>query len=499
LNKFLIFSFATGYLTSLFLTKSLLVYQLANDNIHEITMRIENMAANLSKITALASTEADNSNNGSKQPLESAKEKQEKEGKDAFEQFQADFFVQNPKLVSLANGYNKELEPFSSIFPLVITNLTISYMREREIPQLAAIASPILFACSRIYEIMSFKKLVSEKLLLHVFNANPDGIDAFLRTAGVHPKILLTESHYAEGYQSKKLNKFVCFRQYKTVSALVGAYRCGDFRFGRRILALLLRDNNLSHEVRDGLLCEARLQLSELLDRIGTPMDTETANIKTSAATNMAMTSAGVTSIATTASAATAVGSNDTAGNKEKTEFNSDSSANTHDFADDDEFLSAIVKLINAYNAYISQYDSLANQKNWKEINRLWGEVGECQKLVYHYVKLEFFGRTSFCSLPEFIAEPPRVPCRYYNNDLLDLDEIGRVTLVGLYKGRFRWPTPRPADAQRCRPATLDLAAISHLYKLRVDDLRNTVAQLHSLESALIFLNDVKPALRIDL
>jgi len=307
-------------------------------------------------------------------------------------------------------------------------------MRESEIPLLGAIVPSILSAYrSGIYEIMRFRKLVSENLLPHVFAANPDGVDAFLRTSGVHPKILLTESSYARGYKSQKSKGFICFERYKAVSTLVGFYRCGDFRPGRRILAHLLRDNKLSHEERDGLRIIARAQLSKLLDCIKTLIDTETANINTSAATNVS--TAVVASTATAASAATVVSSNNTASNKEKAEFNSCSSENTDEFADDDEFLGTIVKLINAYKAYTSQYDSLLKQKNEKEIDRLWGEVCECQKRLYHYVHLEFFGPTPFSPLPAFDIEPPRGPCRYYNDESLDLDKIGRDTLFGLYKG----------------------------------------------------------------
>jgi hypothetical protein len=454
------------------------------------------MAANPSKIAALASPQADNSNNDSKQLSELTKAKQEKEGKDAFEQFQHDLLVQKP---TLASEESQEIEPFTTIFPRVITNLTLSYMRDSEIPQLGAIAPSILFACrSGIYEIMRFRKLASENLLPHVFGANPAGVEEFLRTSGVHPKILLTESYYTEGYQSKKLNKFVCFRRYRAVSTLIGFYRCADFRAGRRILALMLRDNNLSHEERDGLRVIARAQLIELSERITHPINAETVTTKTSTVPTMAKANANAT-VVTTTSAATAVSSNNTANNKEKAELNSGSSANTDEFADSLEFLSAIIKLINAYKAYTSQYDSLAAKSKWTEIDALWAEVCECHKRLYHYVHLEFFGPTPFSPLsPElFIAEPPRGPCRYYNDEELDLDEIGVGTLAGLYKGalgRLRGPGWRLALAV----AQLDLAAMSHLYKLRVDDLRNTINQLHSLESALIFLNDVKPALRID-
>ncbi len=484
------------------MVKSLLVYKLANDNVLANHQRIDNMATNPSKLTALTSPEADNSNNA-KQPSDTTTTQEQT----LFEQFQHDLLVMKPALVS---EDMQRLLPFANdCFPKEITTLTISYMGESEIPRLAAIASPILFAChSEVYKIMGFKKLVSENLLPHVFNANLDGVDAFLRTPSIHPKILLTESHYAEGYESKKSKKFIAFgRHYKAVSALKGAYRTGDGPFlGRRILAYLLRDNNLPHNVKEGLLCEARQQLTELLALVRPKSSLETVNAKTSAETPIAKVNVN-TATATAASAATAVSSNDTANNKEKAEFNSNISANTDEFRDTDEFLSAIVNLINAYNAYTSQYDSLATAEKWTEIEveALWGEVCECQKLVYHYVKLEFFGPTPFSPLPAFDIEPPRGPCRYYNNEALDLDEIGRDTFVGLYKGGARGAAGEGAGvgeslrgAEWCL-AQLDLAAISHLYKLRVDDLRNTIDHLHSLESALIFLNDVKPALRIDL
>jgi hypothetical protein len=455
------------------------------------------MAANPSKIIASASQQDKNSSNDSKtlSELEQAKLKQE------FEQFQHNLLVMKPALVP---EDSQEFQPFSTIFPLEITNITISYMREAEIPPLGAIARPILFACrSEIYKIMEFKRLVTEKLLPHVFGANPGGVEAFLRTPGIHPKILLTESHYTEGYNSQKSKGFVCFRRYKAVSALVGAYRCADGPFlGRRILAYLLRDNNLPHNVKEGLLCEARQQLSELLALIETAIfSTETANTKISEVTTMAKANVG----AAAASAATAVSPNDTAGNKEKAEFNSGSSANTDEFADSLEFLSAIKKLINAYNAYISQYDSLAKQNKWTEIDTLWGQVCEYHKRIYHYVKLEFFGPIPFSPLPEFDLEPPRGACLYLNNDLLDLDEIGFDTGLGLYKEcaggvlGVGGPFGEGHGVGGQGAAALDQAAISHLYKLRVDDLRNTIGHLHSLESALTFINDVKPSLRIDL
>lgn len=247
------------------------------------------------------------------------------------------------------------------------------------------------------------------------------------------------------------------------------------------------------------MLYEARLQLSELLDRVKIPAGIEAANNKTSTATNVATNSVGDPSTATTASVAITVSSKDPASNKEKAEFNSGISENTDEFADSLEFLSAIVKIINAYKAYTSQYDSLAQQHKRTEIDTLWGEVCECHKRTYHYVKLEYCSPIPFRPLPSFIAEPPRGLCRYSNYTLLDLDRIGRDTLIGLSKAVT-------GCNRLCRVAgvavstwyvELDLAAISHLYKLRVADLTNTVEQLHSLKSALNFINDIKPKPRI--
>lgn len=457
------------------------------------------MAANPSKITASASSQnnSDNdSDNDSKQLLVLIKEQEE-----AFEQFQRNMLVATTVPTS---EQCKKIEPFFSIFPIELTKLMMRYLKGIEIPPLEVIP-PILSAYnSESYKIMRLRRLASE-LLSHVFGAKSEPIDAFLRTPGIHPKILLTETRYVEGYDSKKLGSFVPFRKYKKISPLVAAYRCGDGPFlGRRILAHLLRDNNLPLNEKERLLCEARRQLTELLKRIRPEISTETANTKTCAETNMMTASGGVASTATAASATTAVSPNDTASNKATTELNSGSSTNANEFSDDDEFLSAIVKLINAYKAYTSQYDALAAKNKMVEIDALWGEVCECQKRVYHYVKLEFFGPIPFSPLsPElFIAEPPRGPCRYHDNQLLDLDKIGRDTQRGLFRSECsagQSPAPSfPFDTFQ-RIVGLDLEAISHLYKLRVADIRNTIDQLHSLEAALTFINDIKPLPRIDL
>lgn len=408
---------------------------------------------------------------------------------------------QKPVLVS---EKNQKIEPFSSIFPREITNLTISYMTEPEIQQLGAIAPPILSAYySGTNEMLSFRKLVSEKLLPHVFGANPDGLEKAFITLGVHPKILLTESYYSEGYDSKKLKGFVCFRRWRAASCLKGAFSCADGPFaGLRILALLLRDNNLPYHLRDDLRCKARQQLTVLLDRMKPLKTTEIENAKKASLTSVRKICVDVAQWVTAEFSVRAESSNYSAGNKKKAELSHISPCTGNEFADDDEFLGALLELIEAYKAFTSQYGSLAEKNKRIDIIMLWAQVCECHKRVYHYVKLEFFGPIPFSPLPEFTTEPPR----YLNNDLLDLDRIGAKPLLGLYKGAMGvartsascWRHGMRVCGGLVALPLLDLEAMSHLYKRRVDHLINTIEHLHSLESALTFLKDVKPKSRID-
>lgn len=333
--------------------------------------------------------------------------------------------------------------------------------------------------------------LKERELLSYVFKADPKQAAEFFTRPCADLKTILKKVSYREGYFSNKSKTFVCFRNWKAVSPLQVAYLCGDGPFlGRRLLALLL-DNTLPKDDKEKFLAEAKQQLSEIIPRI--PVDTNTADINANAT-----------------AAAPAVSSNATADSKEiadgkaKVKINSGSAATTDEFADSLEFLGALKKLISAYNDYVSQYNSLTKPSRWSEIDTLWGEVCECQKRMYHYLRLEYFGPIPFCPVPAFDQEPPRGPCRYFNKHALDLDEIGLDISVGFYKGSADAVMLLRAEGRlgsALAPASvrrLDLAAISHLYKLRVDDLRNTISQLHSLEAALTFINDVKPKPRID-
>lgn len=331
-----------------------------------------------------------------------------------------------------------------------VSKLIGDYMVDSDLENCTQAIPSFLIACR---EDVAERKCVHEELLPHVFSANSKGIEEFFTAPSVfrQPKILLTKASYREGYQSRKLNDFVCFRQWEGVSPLQAAYLCGDGPFiGRRLLTYII--DNTSRENIDRLLADARQQLQELLNRVRKVQVEEVASV---------------------AGAAAAVAP------VEK------------EFADSAEFLSPIKALSNAYQACVSHYDSLASRNQYTELDRLWGEVGECHRRLPRYILQEFFGPIPFDPVPEFNIEPPRGACRYWNDSLLDLDGLGSSTFIGIYKGPADSPAlgPAPRAARVFDVCVLDLAAINRLCELREVDLRNTISCLQSLETALTLIN----------
>lgn len=353
-------------------------------------------------------------------------------------------------------SFSKSLQNFLEI--QATTKLIGDYLVDSELEARTKEDTYFLTACRSD---LADRKCVREELLPHIFDANPKGVDAFFRTPGVvrHPKLLLTKASYREGYNSKKLGEFVCFREWGGVSPFQAAYLCGDGPFlGRKLLAYIIRDNTLSLIEKERLLVEARQQLQELLNRV----------VKAQAEEASATPAVAVAT--STAATAAPMGK---------------------EFADSAEFLSPIKKLIKAYQAYTSHYDSLISREQDAEINKLWGEVGECHRRLPRYVLQEFFEPTPFDPMPAFNTEPPRGDCRYWNNELLDLDELGISNSLGLYRRfeRLSWRRARGGGCGRGLAAQLELTAINRLCELREVDLRNTIDCLQSLESALKFIN----------
>lgn len=340
------------------------------------------------------------------------------------------------------------------------TALTGAFLADLELEVVCKINSSFLVACNSD---MTERKQVRDQILPLVFSANPQGIEAFFEnpTTALHPKLLLTKASYLEGYVSEKLGKFLLFRAWQGVSPLQAAYLCGDGPFlGRRLLALII-NNKLPDDYRKYLLTEARQQLQELLNRINinSKVANENANVSKTAERKSVVENA------------------------------------VTEFGGVGEFLAPLKEIIQAYNAYVSQYELLFSQYKWDEIDKLWGRVSECHKKLPCYILQEFFGNIPFDPLPKFDTEPHRVQCRYWNNDLLDLDEIGNDECYGIYKGgrgqvaRGRGALGAGKDAPKA-----DLAAIKRLCELRENDLRNTVLyHLDSLEATLSFINNDKP------
>lgn len=370
-----------------------------------------------------------------------------------------------------AAGHETTHEPFSKSMKSLLQNVSTlisDNLKDSELGRYSQITRSFSIACRKN---LADRKCVREELLPHVFGANPKGIEEFFTTASVfrHPKILLTKASYREGYQSKKLNDFVCFREWEGVSPLQTAYLCGDGPFlGRKLLAYII--NNTPSTDIERLLAEARQQLQELLNRVVKVKVEEEASAATaaSAAAAAAFAAAGAASV--TAAAA--------------------STKQEKESADSAEFLSPIKKLSKAYQTYISRYDSLFSQNQYAELDRLWGEVGECHRRLPRYILQEFFGSTPFYPVPEFNIEPARDACHYWNNTLLDLDDLGISNFLGLYKGADERAASGEVGGRRAVwRAELDLAAISRLCELRDVDLRNTINCLQSFETALTLIN----------
>jgi hypothetical protein len=292
---------------------------------------------------------------------------------------------------------------------------------------------------------MTLRKIVSEKLLPDVTAANPKGIDEFFQNANVLPQILLTQS----GAVHPKI--LLTKTSYKVGyhSQILNEFVC---------LAHLKNISSwqAAFLCGDGPFLGLRL-LSYLIE-------------------------------------------NNSLSHQEKDNLLWEARQQLDDLINNiAEFLAPVKALILAYNNYISQYDALDKQGNWDELHKLWGQVGECHKRLPHYILQEFFSPTPFEPIPAFNTEPSRDECRYSNNDLLDLDELGVVTSYSLYKGR----AGRPAVGEfitcavywGCRSAAvceLDLAAMKRLCKLREDNLRDTFNGLLTLETALALISNNK-------
>ena len=325
------------------------------------------------------------------------------------------------------------------------------------------------------------RKKVSEELLPHVFNANPHEVEAFFAKPDAKISMILTKTSYREGYDSKKLKQFVCFRHWRAVSPLQAAALCGDNFLVLKLLAPIIND--------DKLRLEAIKQLEEVRNR----------KVKAVQENSSAAASPAAAAAASAASASAAGSTSDSNGREEK---NSAESAQI-EYADFAEYLAPVQSLIKAYKDYFTQGSILSRQGKWHTLDKQWGIVGECHKRLPRYILQEFCSDKPFDPTPEFNSEPSRGNCCYFDATLLDLDDLGVGTLHGLFKGKqvagitwrggARQAGPWGGKATTYGPwARKDSVAINKLFELRQAELGNIINMLQNPATALTLVSDDK-------
>lgn len=167
--------------------------------------------------------------------------------------------------------------PYSFQFTAALTGLIGSYLDDADLEKFSS-AGFVFFPIQLCQKDLSNRKYIRKNILPHVFKANPDELAKFLAgsissnlpldsttmtlDSSNMPiqRMLLTKASFQEGYESSILNKFICFRHWRGVSALTAAAYSGDEFFVIRILAHLVQD--------DRYRIEALHQLEEVEKRI---------------------------------------------------------------------------------------------------------------------------------------------------------------------------------------------------------------------------------------
>lgn len=382
------------------------------------------------------------------------------------------------------------------------------------------------FALKALQDDMAVRKLVA-----HVFAAKPEILGKWLSEQNTKAKKILTQTHCREGYQSTKIVSFrdgrqqiqqrekplfVCFRNWRNVSALQAAAFSGDLHFLLKLLReLLVKDKEIVEEYRIAALKQleaVKRRISDqtkIFDAITAIVEIESDN--TDAATKAAaklrfekmqqskeflylITGPAQVKEATFAS----MNPKDSLPlrhgapeSKTKAESKKTSEATPVKYADDAEFLESLLNLLKAYINYYIQYPKLSAANRWDDID-IWEIVGECHKRLSEFNKQVMCDNKPFSLSPppKFDSEPERGPCRDWNDNLLDLDSFGLGTGYGLYKGGARvWDGVAPAGGRVGPEACIDLASFAHLFKLQRDVLGNIIESLKTPETAhaLIF------------
>lgn len=155
-----------------------------------------------------------------------------------------------------------------SKFGTDIIRLAGSFMNDFELNNFSAAAHFSHTSCQDDMKKRKEASQVREALLPHIFvlTINEDNLNLihqFFNLPNTDASRVLTRTRFREGYDSKKFNEFICFREYRSISALQAAARSGDEFLLIELLARILKKE---HE--DKYRVKALEQLEEVHKRI---------------------------------------------------------------------------------------------------------------------------------------------------------------------------------------------------------------------------------------
>lgn len=401
--------------------------------------------------------------------------------------------------------------------------LSGSFMNDLELKNCC---EAVRFFHTSCQEDMKKRKKVRKELLPHVavftmneVTSNP--IDQFFNTPNTEANMVLVKTSFREGYDSKECNEFICFREYRAVSALQMAAHCGDqFLLIELLSRVLKKEHGVNYRMKALEQLEAvhkRISNQDiLLNAVNTISEIEFGEnddvkvhaklrfeeIKESEVFQKIMkefidemeelrrkSTAKKTEIQ---KRGTSDPCNDASDIKSETERKVIAENTPIKYADDSEVLEPVLKLIKAYIYYYLQHPQLfkhflSPENNLARLEQLWEYVGECQRKLPHYFIQEFFNKPfSIDPLTSFEIAPRRQPLTYGLHDRIDLDGLGIGTHLSMtadgegskYAVRLVLPLWFGIGSE----VALNITVLAHLYKLRITGLGNIIELLREPE-----------------
>lgn len=353
--------------------------------------------------------------------------------------------------------------------PVSIIKLVVSFLNISELVKFGNTA--------RFANLLFQEDIVAKGLLSAVFNAEPAKVDKFFKQSNAKIEAVLIKSSYREGYYSKRLNKFIYFRNWKNVSPLQAAGLCLDKFFMIQLLAYIVENDNLRSEAKkqlEDVRSRASKENKENLEEVTPVIKKELKERLENIASNTSV-------------------RGQTYSDFEKKETREKNQIS----ADLEEYAAPLKALCKAYSDYIAirPYNaSVEGEDKWNEIKQCWDIVGDKQKRLPRYILQEIFKDKRWENDPRFSLEPPRGDLYYWqwnssaSRKLFDLDQIGGGTFLGLCKERIlgvplycseQGATCENGESYRTSlAASSNSKALTRLYELRLKELEDIIDKL---------------------